>query len=270
MMQQQLEAEASIRERIQQEALAVAQIQEATRSYIESVNEQAAELTAFVKKLNEQNRQISEQIMQWVKSQPERDREEQQARERLAQFGWFPDPKMPWNAPIVLMQEIDSNSSKEDVVDTISQYFRKRIDDIEVEVEENFPTRRCILIDAFQAHREAKYNLSVPVFLTQADGIWCDTFKKSLFSRQDRESVLYSFNSDTKDKFFSLMLDVFKLTIPMWASQTQRDLSLDALNRHQVLHGEIVDYGTEQNSLQAISFLSWLNWILKDVDKAGA
>ena len=40
-----------------------------------------------------------------------------------------------------------------------------------------------ILQEAFEAHSECKYNLSVPVFLAQADGIFWETTpkKQSLF-----------------------------------------------------------------------------------------
>ena len=39
------------------------------------------------------------------------------------------------------------------------------------------------------------------------------------------------------------------------------------LNRHQVLHGESVDYDTEQNSLKAISLLTYLRWIFNKIDE---
>ena len=42
---------------------------------------------------------------------------------------------------------------------------------------------------------------------------------------------------------------------PMWAIEAERDTSFGALNQHQVLHGESVNYATEENSLKAISLL---------------
>ena len=39
-------------------------------------------------------------------------------------------------------------------------------------------------------------------------------------------------------------------------------LSFHEVYRHQVMHGESVDYDTEENSLKAVSLLSWLAVVL--------
>lgn len=39
--------------------------------------------------------------------------------------------------------------------------------------------------------------------------------------------------------------------------------NFDGLNRHQVLHRESVDYGTEINSLKAISLLNYVFQVLR-------
>jgi len=49
---------------------------------------------------------------------------------------------------------------------------------------------------------------------------------------------------------------------PLWQSSSERGSSFKGLNRHQILHGEVIDYGTRRNSLKTIAFLSWLNWVL--------
>ena len=63
----------------------------------------------------------------------------------------------------------------------IGSYFRERIDSIERDLSGAYPRRSQILHDAFEAHRTGKYTLSIPVFLSQADGIWYDQFSKDLF-----------------------------------------------------------------------------------------
>ena len=50
-----------------------------------------------------------------------------------------------------------------------------------------------------------------------------------------------------------------------WNAATARTGRLVAeLNRHQVLHGEVVDYGTEENSLKAISLLNYCATVLPE------
>ena len=60
-------------------------------------------------------------------------------------------------------------------------------------------------------------------------------------------------------------LHPLEITLPLWMSEGDRAKGggpFAKLNRHQVLHGESVDYGTEENSLKAISLLNYLHWIL--------
>ena len=263
IMQRHLDAAEKIGEAVQNDLHAATKFAESARMQIESINRQAAHFASAAERLREQNLHIANQLRQWVRAQPERDKEEQQAREKLACFGWFPDPQMPWNAPILLAREIEKNTPEE-VIEHISRYFRGRISDIEIEMERNHPGRKQIFHDAFQAHREGKYNLSIPVFLSQADGMWWDKFKKGLFSTRDREKVFDDFLVERRNHFFTLMFGLLRTSVPLIASESQRDSSFSELNRHQVLHGEVVTYGTEQNSLKAISFLSWLNWILSN------
>ena len=45
-------------------------------------------------------------------------------------------------------------------------------------------------------------------------------------------------------------------------AQQPRDFT--ELNRHRVLHGEVTNYGTEQNSLKAISLLNYCATVLPE------
>ena len=47
-------------------------------------------------------------------------------------------------------------------------------------------------------------------------------------------------------------------TLPINASKKQRESDFNQLNRHQVLHGESVGYGTKINSLKAISLINYV------------
>jgi len=54
------------------------------------------------------------------------------------------------------------------------------------------------------------------------------------------------------------------MTLPISASEHERGDAFVGLNRHQVLHGESTQYGTEMNSLKAISLLNYVAHILTD------
>lgn len=142
--------------------------------------------------------------------------------------------------------------------------FRDDTDKLEAALVDRFPKRAPVISDAFAAHRRRSYNLSIPVFFAQADGIAWDRFGKTLFSRRTideadrlasdlREAVL-------RELFLALMWPKWPLALPA----SERPDEFDSLNRHQVMHGEVCDYGTEENSLKAMSLLNFCSFILLD------
>ena len=133
-----------------------------------------------------------------------------------------------------------------------------------------YPRRSQILHDAFEAHRTGKYTLSIPVFLSQADGIWYDQFSKDFFRSGERENTVQNCKNDPQLQYIVTILTLLEPkkqgnNNPLWANETERGSSFDALNRHQVLHGESVDYATEPNSLKAISLLDCFRGICRRV-----
>ena len=52
--------------------------------------------------------------------------------------------------------------------------------------------------------------------------------------------------------------------IMSWRQRQQEPDGWSHLNRHRVLHGEVTDYGTEENSLKAISLLNYCALVLPE------
>ena len=182
---------------------------------------------------------------------------------KLSHNGWLLSPDTPVEQLRNLTDSLETNTS------AISSYFRERLDSIESELTEAYPRRSQILHDAFGAHRAGKYTLSVPVFLSQADGIWRDQFRKNFFER-NRHNTLQDCKNDPQLQYVATMLTLLDpkeegMNNPLWANEAKRGTSFDALNRHQVLHGESVDYATEENSFKAISLLVCFRGICRRV-----
>ena len=85
--------------------------------------------------------------------------------------------------------------------------------------------------------------------------------KSNLSSKKDREDAIQRFMSQIKEDIYST-ITLLLTPIPLFKSESAREETFNELNRHQVLHGEVTDYGTEQNSLKMISFLSYLCGVL--------
>ena len=149
--------------------------------------------------------------------------------------------------------------------------LRDQVDDIEAKLVSVFPNRSEILGDAFQAHRERRWNLSVTVFLTQVDGLFYDRFLKSLFYRADRTEMAECFKEMSKELSSAMLRHLLYDGWPLALSRGERDKQpgdFTELNRHRVLHGEATDYGTEENSLKAISLLNYCAVVLPKAGQA--
>ena len=130
---------------------------------------------------------------------------------KLSDNGWFLSPDTPVEQLRTLADSLDANTSFAE--GAIRSYFRKRIDSIESELAEAYPRRSRILHDAFEAHGEGRYTLSVPVFLCQADGIWRDRFRKNFFQPRNRKNTLQDCKNDPQLQYVVTMLTLRNVSI---------------------------------------------------------
>ena len=242
-------------------------------AYLQFVNER---LDALLASLDE-HRQIAEQFDDFsqrvlVAEQAARARNqllvkkrkrEEEVSRKLSDFGWYISPYMLDTPLETLVRSV--NKAPEEILAAVIAYFDGQLDDIEQKLIRSHPQRKHLFEDAFEAHRDRKYNLSIPVFLSQADGIWWDRYSQNLFTRKGRKIVHEELTSSPTSHLISGFLYPLSTSTPLWMSEGERDASFNELNRHQVLHGESVEYGTEQNSLKAISLLNYLCFVLDEI-----
>ena len=195
-------------------------------------------------------------LLSWLEEQPLHDRE---SLTKLARRGWFIGPRMPVAVIPQLGSAVEGRPNEVDVV--VGQHVRRHIDDIEAVLVKSYPHRSQPLQEAFGAHRECKYALSIPVFHTQADGIFYERLEKHLFSNR-RPGAVSALSSEVTGRFFQAVLHPLTLPIPLWEDTRRLSDTFEGLNRHQVLHGMKADYNTELSSLKAISLLDNLLRVL--------
>ena len=248
-------------------AIAVDQKQaKAIKKALQSYEMQVTNAVESIRQWSIRNHGLLQEAVKAVEEWPMRQHE---AVVKVARYGWYIDPEMPVCASTELARALDAGEVKE-VTQYASQHVRDHLDRIEARLSEHYPHRRLVLVDAFDAHRKGKFTLSIPVLLSQADGIWNERFSTSLFRGPQRTDTSRNQRGGNQDLVFWDGFNIFEESIPMWMSEKERGPSFAQLNRHLVLHGESLDYGTEENSLRAISFVSWLCWILNWESKKAA
>ena len=115
-------------------------------------------------------------------------KQQQECLKKLSDKGWYFRPDMPIGQLLRLTDSLGVNDGCEN--DAINSYLRERIDSIGRELSESYPRRSQIFQDAFEAHRAGQYTLSVPVFFSQADGIWRERFHENFFQINMRRESL--------------------------------------------------------------------------------
>lgn len=189
----------------------------------------------------------------------------QEALLLLGSHGWYPD--FEWSMPELWhLKDALSEGKVEEGEKALIEHFEARLDAIEKSLTEKFPHRAHLIQAAFGAHRRQEYALAIPVLLAQIDGICKDLTDKYFFIREKTKTkpeVAIYVEQFVADAFMTAFLSPLSKTLPINASQGERPQGTDLLNRHAVLHGESLNYGTQANSLKAISLINYMADVLE-------
>lgn len=191
----------------------------------------------------------------------------------LARGGWYPHGEMTIGLIRNAAQAIGQGDF-DDADRKMIAYLEGDFIQVKSRILSKLRRRSLVLNSAFEAHERGEYSLSVPVFLIQADGVCYDIAEVQLFNKRDKKPATADFvRRVDADVIASAILSPLAANVPLTASPLERRESSypkGALNRHQVLHGEIIDYGTKANSLKAISLLWYLCHIRQSLSKRKA
>lgn len=175
----------------------------------------------------------------------------------LAEAGWYLDSDMAV-ADIVNFKKDLENEAAEEVAADLFGYFSSAVDRIEATLCSNHPNRAHLLKEAFVAHRQGMYSLSIPALFAQADGICFDLTGHYIFSGRNIGRIAKRLNPATLERAY---LEPLLRVIPVNDSSNQRRFVSQNLNRHAVMHGECTDFPSEANSLKAISFVNFVSHV---------
>lgn len=185
----------------------------------------------------------------------------------MSRSGWYLDLEMGTGEPIRFKQAVDVGREV-DAEREMIDHFDRRADGIRTELIQKYPHRRRIFEAAFDAHANGQYVLSIPVLLAQVDGICFDVAKAHFFMGRERAKVVEHAVELAGSEIAKAFLAPFQTEMSVTFSEKSRPEGFAGLNRHTVLHGESVDYGTRENGLRAISLLNYMSQSLQhEIDK---
>lgn len=180
----------------------------------------------------------------------------------LVHQGWFIDPEMPVSLVRDLAEAFDNGNFRE-AEEALLDYYRSSAEAVIKRVCDQNPLRAEIITQAFAAHQAGHFGLSVPAFLIQADGLAGEHHDgRQLFSKVPTRSIGAMANSAAKGSNEWMFLSVYAESSPFSKNTNELGEGFTGLNRHGVLHGTIVNYATEVNSLRALSALGYASFVL--------
>jgi hypothetical protein len=233
-------------------------LEAAVRAVQESQKRSGDQIARILAVLDKQMRIASGRVAEELKEVPGKTRA---ALRTIGEHGWYLDMKMSVNQ-LATLAEAFRRGNVDEVEKALVLHYRRRVAAIAADLARWCPGRQKILAGAFDAHRRGEYDLSIPILLIQADGICQDFLGVQLYSRRAGRPVTAQAIAErglTHDSFEAAFLHLFELALPISASAgkwpSQRSA---AFNRHSILHGESVDYGTEINGLKTISLIYYV------------
>jgi len=155
--------------------------------------------------------------------------------------------------------------------EAIIALFEKDFTYIKDSVVNASPKRSKILESIFNLHIQSAYEASINLALAQADGICKDAFTVLTKDGKRKPTGFFNIENDKKVQTLSKSITAVENSLllvltnqlagtdrndyPLLKSNTTQ---LSDLNRHAIMHGETVDYGTYQNSVKAILLLYFI------------
>lgn len=184
----------------------------------------------------------------------------------LAENGWFPNWYTFFYYPSDDFKSID---------DFMIAHIDECWDELKHKIIELSPSREHILKVAFELHEQANYIASIPILLSQSDGICSEEFthffsKDSTTGRRaSDEIVLQAQNNELAVNFLTdILLEPFKMKLQISQGSNKASPAAKAKgpNRHGIIHGshKHLDYGSKINGYKAISFLAFIVFTTKD------
>ncbi len=180
----------------------------------------------------------------------------------MSQSGWYLDRDMGMSKPLRFKRAMDDGQEADAEAEMV-KHFEARTAGIRAELIHAYPHRREIFDAAFDSHLNGQYLVSIPVLLAQVDGICFDVANAHFFMGRERHKVLAHAVEFAGSQIARAFLAPLESEMTIALSEKARPQGFTGLNRHMVLHGESVDYGTNENGLRAISLLNYMSQSLQ-------
>ncbi|MCH3883041.1 MULTISPECIES: hypothetical protein [Tenacibaculum] len=168
----------------------------------------------------------------------------------LLNYGWYISGQMEMKETSKVIDLI-KNENIVEAENIMIKFFKENLSDIEKRLIKKHSERENLFKESFRAHRNKMFYSSTILFLSQADGI----IDGKIF--HNRKNLDKHLDKDKNPSFVNILKEDSSLNVPSYKINKEKYFS--KLNRHSVMHGKSTDYGTEINSLKALSLCCFVS-----------
>jgi hypothetical protein len=182
------------------------------------------------------------------------ERVQSEAFKALAKGGWLGMERHFTDSQARAVLAICETQGEVAMNDAIANYFNKTdcavlsemiLEWVKIPYMRN---RETIIQDAFSAHREGRFSLSVPSLLPLAEGLSAEIAGTTVGNQNVVKAVAREWKEREAEVWSQVFADVIEQTI-----YRRYDFEADPapfLSRHGILHGRVPDYATAINSVR--------------------
>lgn len=187
----------------------------------------------------------------------------------IAQNGWYMELDCEMRFPSEMAEDFEEGKA-DSANEKLINYYIENLDRIFAEISSRHPYRKEIFQQILSAFYRSEYFTIIPCILSQVDGICFDFTQKKFFIKEKDNKYLSQISSELEKSvgsFLNIYLSPLKNQTPIMVQEKQISEFPCKLNRHEILHGINVNYGTKENSLKVISLLKYISDMLMEIDK---
>lgn len=135
---------------------------------------------------------------------------------------------------------------------------------------ENFPNRENILNEIYKAYTAKLYSAVVLICYSQADGICYEILNQNLYKIDKNKNQLKIANELEQIDSYGLsglfdQLGNVRNELTMNSFDTyfeDEEITKTTFNRHKVIHGNSIHYGTRENAIRAVYMLDYISSVI--------
>ena len=234
----------------------------ASNKFLDSFKASGLGVNKAILEFTERSRELSEKINDSFKLLPE-------AFLVLGDYGWYLNLDFELGLAVQLLQML-RDGENEEVDNYLMRYFKSKLKEITDGLIIRHPTRKHIFEEMIFCVEHKKFFAAIPTMLSQIDGICRDMIRVKFFAKDNKKnfkpkiSVFISDRFPLSDNFF--FGPIMNSPVIMLSEKEAANHPFQ-INRHTVMHGMDVKYGTEVNFYKCFSLLKYLFDVLFELEE---